>query len=115
MKPQRREERRETADSISASFAPLRFHCPRGFAQAARRNASAQYAVQAELRKNSANLLIIGEAKPEPRARTYGAYSLLRDCVVTSGSFLGAGGTLWFWWFGARSAKRTGRPEGRPG
>ena len=62
--------------------------------------------------------LIIGEAKPEMRARTYGAYYLIRDCVVTSGSFLGAwlwsigpranfigaavcGGlaTLWFWWF----------------
>ena len=62
--------------------------------------------------------LIIGEAKPELRARTYGAYYLIRDCVVTAGSFLGAGlwsigprvnfavavvcgalGTLWFWWF----------------
>jgi MFS family permease len=62
--------------------------------------------------------LIIGEAKPELRARTYGAYYLIRDCTVTSGSFLGAGlwyispqanfigaavcgalGTLWFWWF----------------
>jgi len=62
--------------------------------------------------------LIIGEAIPEVRARTYGAYYLIRDCVVTSGSFLGAWlwklgpqinfagaaicgaiGTLWFWWF----------------
>jgi MFS family permease len=62
--------------------------------------------------------LIIGEAEPELRARTYGAYYLIRDCTVTSGSFLGAWlwsvnpaanflgatvcgalGTLWFWWF----------------
>jgi MFS family permease len=62
--------------------------------------------------------LIIGEALPELRARTYGAYYLIRDCVVTSGSLLGAWlwslsptanfvgaavcgalGTLWFWWF----------------
>jgi len=62
--------------------------------------------------------LIIGEAVPELRARTYGAYYLIRDCVVTSGSFLGAWlwslsphanfvgaavcgalGTAWFWWF----------------
>ena len=62
--------------------------------------------------------LIIGEAKPELRARTYGAYYLIRDCVVTAGSFLGAWlwsvgprvnfagaaafgacGTVWFWWF----------------
>src|SRR5204862_3269768 len=62
--------------------------------------------------------LIIGEARPELRARTYGAYYLIRDCVVTSGSFLGAWlwsigprvnflgaaicgglGTMWFWWF----------------
>ena len=62
--------------------------------------------------------LIIGEAVPEMRARTYGAYYLIRDCVVTSGSFLGAWlwsldpranfigaaicgalGTVWFWWF----------------
>jgi MFS family permease len=62
--------------------------------------------------------LIIAEAAPELRARTYGAYYLIRDCVVTSGSFLGAGlwslgpranfigaalcgaaGTLWFWRF----------------
>src|SRR5271167_757044 len=37
--------------------------------------------------------LIIGEAAPELRARTYGAYYLIRDCTVTSGSFLGA----WLW------------------
>jgi MFS family permease len=62
--------------------------------------------------------LIIGEAVPELRARTYGAYYLIRDCTVTSGSFLGAWlwyispranflgaaicgalGTIWFWWF----------------
>lgn len=62
--------------------------------------------------------LIIGEATPELRARTYGAYYLIRDCVVTSGSFLGAWlwsvsptanflgatlcgalGTIWFWRF----------------
>jgi len=62
--------------------------------------------------------LIIGEAVSELRARTYGAYYLIRDCVVTSGSFLGAWlwslspqanfvgaavcgalGTAWFWWF----------------
>ena len=62
--------------------------------------------------------LIIGEATPELRARTYGTYYLIRDCVVTSGSFLGAWlwsmspqvnfigaticgalGTIWFWQF----------------
>ena len=62
--------------------------------------------------------LIIGEAAAELRARTYGAYYLIRDCTVTTGSFLGAWlwhlspqanflgaaicgalGTLWFWWF----------------
>jgi MFS family permease len=62
--------------------------------------------------------LIIAEAAPELRARTYGAYYLIRDCVVTTGSFLGAwlwsisplanftgaavcgvAGTTWFWWF----------------
>ena len=69
--------------------------------------------------------MIIGEAAPELRARTYGAYYLLRDCVVTAGSFLGAGlwslgpranfigaalcgalGTLWFWWFVFRKSDR---------
>ena len=62
--------------------------------------------------------LIIGEAVPELRARTYGAYYLIRDCTVTTASFLGAWlwyvspranfigaaicgalGTIWFWWF----------------
>ena len=62
--------------------------------------------------------LIIGEARPELRSRTYGAYYLIRDCVVTTGAFLGAwlwslspqtnflaaacfgaAGTLWFWFF----------------
>jgi MFS family permease len=62
--------------------------------------------------------LIIGEASSDLRARTYGAYYLIRDVVVTSGSFLGAWlwsikpqanfigaavcgalGTAWFWWF----------------
>jgi MFS family permease len=62
--------------------------------------------------------IIIGEAVPEIRSRTYGAYYLIRDCIVTSGSFLGAWlwslspqanftgaalcgfvGTLWFTWF----------------
>lgn len=62
--------------------------------------------------------IIIGAAAPEIRSRTYGAYYLIRDCVVTSGSFLGAwlwslspqanfigaavcglAGTIWFGWF----------------
>jgi hypothetical protein len=62
--------------------------------------------------------LIIAQALPELRARTYGAYYLIRDCIVTTGSFLGAWlwsispranftgavvcgalGTLWFWRF----------------
>jgi MFS family permease len=37
--------------------------------------------------------LIIGQASPELRARTYGAYYLIRDCIVTTGSFVGA----WLW------------------
>lgn len=37
--------------------------------------------------------LIIAQASPELRNRTFGAYYLIRDCVVTSGSFLGA----WLW------------------
>jgi len=68
--------------------------------------------------------LIIGEAPPELRARTYGAYYLIRDGVVTAGSFLGAGlwsvgpkanfigaaifgalGTVWFWRFVFRRAE----------
>lgn len=71
--------------------------------------------------------MIIGEAVAEWRGRTYGAYYLIRDCVVTSGSFLGAwlwsispeanflgaaacgaAGTLWFW----RRAWRRGRGDG---
>jgi len=74
--------------------------------------------------------LIIGEAVPELRARTYGAYYLIRDCVVTSGSFLGAGlwsvspranfigaafcgvlGTAWFWWFVYRRKANVGLTE----
>jgi len=70
--------------------------------------------------------LIIGEARPEMRARTYGAYYLIRDSVVTSGSFLGAWlwrlgphanffgaalcgalGTLWFWFFIYRKGTRS--------
>jgi MFS family permease len=61
--------------------------------------------------------LIIAQATPHLRARTYGAYYLIRDCIVTVGSVLGAWlwsisprtnfisasifgalGTLWFWW-----------------
>jgi MFS family permease len=71
--------------------------------------------------------LIIGEARPDLRARIYGAYYLIRDCVVTSGSFLGAWlwsigprvnfigaavcgglGTVWFWWFIYRREKGSG-------
>ncbi len=37
--------------------------------------------------------LIIGQALPALRSRTYGAYYLIRDCVVTTGSLLGA----WLW------------------
>jgi MFS family permease len=69
--------------------------------------------------------LIIGEAAPEIRARTYGAYYLIRDCIVTTGSFFGAWlwsispranfigaavcgamGTVWFFWFVFRKADR---------
>ena len=69
--------------------------------------------------------LIIGEATPEIRARTYGAYYLIRDCIVTTGSFLGAWlwsmsphanfigaavcgalGTIWFWWFVFRKQRK---------
>ncbi|HEY2952813.1 MAG TPA: MFS transporter, partial [Verrucomicrobiae bacterium] len=73
--------------------------------------------------------LIIGEAAPEMRARTYGAYYLIRDGIVTFGSFLGAWlwslspqanflgaavcgacGTVWFWCFvgRGREARLTG-------
>ena len=73
--------------------------------------------------------LIIGEAVPELRARTYGAYYLIRDCIVTTGSFLGAWlwsigpranfvgaavcgalGTIWFWWFIYRRNTNVTRP-----
>jgi MFS family permease len=37
--------------------------------------------------------LIIAQASPELRGRTYGAYYLIRDCTVTTGSFVGA----WLW------------------
>jgi hypothetical protein len=76
--------------------------------------------------------LIISEAVPELRARTYGAYYLIRDCVVTSGSFLGAWlwtigprvnfigatvcgllGTLWFWAFIYAPARTQGRLTGQ--
>ena len=68
--------------------------------------------------------LIIAQAPPELRARTYGAYYLIRDCAVTSGSFLGAwlwsispqanflgaallgaAGAVWFWRFVYRSSR----------
>ena len=68
--------------------------------------------------------LIISEATPELRARTYGAYYLIRDCIVTVGAFLGAwlwrtsphanfigaaifgaAGTVWFWVFIFRGNK----------
>jgi len=74
--------------------------------------------------------LIIAEAAPELRARTYGAYYLIRDCVVTTGSFLGAWlwslgprvnfagaaicgalGTAWFWWFIYREGERPREPK----
>jgi MFS family permease len=76
--------------------------------------------------------LIIGEAVPALRARTYGAYYLIRDCVVTSGSFLGAWlwninpsanfigaavcgalGTAWFWWFVYRRKPAAGLTAGQ--
>src|SRR5207244_13547537 len=66
---------------------------------------------------------IIAQAPAEIRSRTYGAYYLIRDCTVTTGSFLGAwlwsispqanfiaaalvglGGNIWFWWFIYRSS-----------
>jgi MFS family permease len=46
-----------------------------------------------EFGEPSRKALIIREAAPELRARTYGAYYLIRDSIVTSGSFLGA----WLW------------------
>jgi MFS family permease len=78
--------------------------------------------------------LIIGEAVPALRARTYGAYYLIRDCVVTTGSFLGAWlwsigpranflgaavcgalGTAWFWWFIYRREATAGLTGGKKG
>jgi len=78
--------------------------------------------------------LIIGEAVPALRARTYGAYYLIRDCVVTTGSFLGAWlwsispranfigaavcgglGTAWFWWFIYRRKPAGGLTGNRKG
>jgi MFS family permease len=78
-----------------------------------------------EFGEPSRKALIIAEARPELRARTYGAYYLIRDSVVTSGSFLGAwlwslspqanfigaavsgaAGTFWFWWSVFRHAKK---------
>ena len=78
--------------------------------------------------------LIISEAVPALRARTYGAYYLIRDCVVTSGSFLGAWlwsispqanfigaavcgalGTAWFWWFIYRRTPAAGLTAGQKG
>jgi len=62
--------------------------------------------------------LIIAHTPPQLRARTYGAYYLIRDSIVATGSFLGASlwslspqanflgaalcgalGTIWFWFF----------------
>lgn len=78
--------------------------------------------------------MIIGEATAQWPGRTYGAYYLIRDCVVTSGSFLGAwlwsispetnflgaavcgaAGTVWFWRCAGRGARRqaAGRAEER--
>jgi MFS family permease len=73
--------------------------------------------------------LIIGEAAPELRARTYGAYYLIRDCTVTAGSFVGAWlwsvspranflgaalcgalGAVWFWWQVSRKRVRPPAP-----
>lgn len=68
--------------------------------------------------------LIIAQAPADLRARTYGAYYLIRDTVVTTGSLLGAWlwsvspqanflgaalfgavGTLWFGWFVLRGSR----------
>jgi MFS family permease len=72
--------------------------------------------------------LIIAQALPEHRARTYGAYYLIRDSLVTTGSFLGAwlwslgpqanflgaalfgaAGTVVFWWFVCRPPQQSRR------
>ncbi|HEY5909055.1 MAG TPA: MFS transporter [Verrucomicrobiae bacterium] len=52
-----------------------------------------------EFGEPSRKALIIGEGKAELRARTFGAYYLIRDCVVTTGSFLGA----WLWALGPQA------------
>jgi MFS family permease len=71
-----------------------------------------------EFGEPSRKALIISEAKPELRSRSFGAYYLIRDCIVATGSFLGTWlwsispqanfigaavcgglGALWFWWF----------------
>jgi hypothetical protein len=71
-----------------------------------------------EFGEPSRKALILAEAAPELRARAYGAYYLLRDCIVTTGSFVGywlwqispranflgaaafgSLGAIWFWWF----------------
>jgi MFS family permease len=72
--------------------------------------------------------LIIAQARPDLRSRTFGAYYLIRDCVVTSGSILGAWlwsisphvnfigaaacgglGTVWFCWFVYRRGEASRR------
>jgi MFS family permease len=69
--------------------------------------------------------LIIGQAEPALRNRAFGAYYLIRDCTVTTGSFLGAwlwsispranfltaaamglAGCAWFWWFVSRRREK---------
>jgi MFS family permease len=46
-----------------------------------------------EFGKPARKALIIGQASPELRARAYGAYYLIRDTIITTGSLLGA----WLW------------------
>lgn len=87
-----------------------------------------------EFGEPSRKALIIAQAAPELRARTYGAYYLIRDCVVTTGSFVGAWlwsispqanfigaavcgalGTFWFWRFVTRGRTSAPRPvDGTP-
>lgn len=73
--------------------------------------------------------IIIAQAPPALRARTYGAYYFIRDCTVTTGSFLGAwlwsvspranflgaalcgaGGVVWYWRFVGRKGSRGHAP-----
>lgn len=75
--------------------------------------------------------LIIAQAAPELRASTYGAYYLIRDCIVTLGSILGAwlwsispqanfigaallgaAGAMWFWRFVYRAPVSPIRAKG---